>query len=72
MQVAGGLRVYRARVKSTSTTILLEELRTGLVVPERYSRRSLCGRHEQLAATTAAACAAVLGSIVLREMTKPR
>lgn len=57
--------------RPTTTTGLLEELRADVVVPERYSRRSLSGRWEQLAMTTAAAGVAVFGSILLCEATKP-
>lgn len=57
-------------MKPTSTTLLLDELRAGLVVPERYSRKSLYGRHEQLAITAVAACVTLIGSILLCEATR--
>lgn len=53
-----------------SLELLLRELDAGLVVPERYSRRSLYGRCEPLLGTTLLALIAVLGSMLLCEATR--
>jgi len=50
---------------------LLRELENGLVVPQRYSRRSLYGRYEPLLATTVLAFVAVIGSVLLHGLTAP-
>ena len=48
---------------------LLAELAAGHVVPERYSRRSLYGRCEPTLITAVLAMVAVLGSVLLCELT---
>lgn len=59
-------------VKATPLGLLLAQLRDGSVVPERYSRRTLYGRYEQLMITAAMALVAVLGSMVLSGMASKR
>lgn len=54
----------------TSTLLLLAELESGFVVPERYSRTSVYGRCEPLFLTTALAVIAVVGSMLLCELTR--
>lgn len=58
--------------KAIPLGLLLAQLRDGSVVPERYSRRTLYGRYEQLMITTAVALVAVLGSMILSGMAAKR
>lgn len=69
----GGLEyVLRMRAKATPLALLLAQLKDGAVVPERYSRRTVYGRYEQLMITTAVALVAVLGSMILSGMAAKR
>ncbi|WP_375386848.1 hypothetical protein [uncultured Amnibacterium sp.] len=51
---------------------LLAELDDGIVVPQRYSRRSLYGRCEPMIATTLLAFVAIIGSMLACELTRRR
>ncbi|GAA2754060.1 hypothetical protein [Amnibacterium kyonggiense] len=51
---------------------LLTELEDGVVMPEQVVRRSLASRLSQLATTTVLAAVAILGSILLCELTRKR
>lgn len=50
---------------------LRAELENESVISERYARRTFCGRCKPVLILTSLALSAVVGSIVLREATKP-
>ena len=56
-------------IAPSTTAVLLAELESGSVVPERYSRLSVYGRCEPLFLTTAIAAIAIVGSMALCELT---
>lgn len=63
---------YGAAVAASTVDSLLTELEDGVVMPEQVVRRSLASRLSQLATTTVLAAVAILGSILLCELTRKR
>lgn len=57
---------------SADIEVLLMELRNRLVVPESYSRRSIAGRLAPVLLTTVLALVAVIGGMLICELTASR